>query len=283
MNICYFVKETHQYFVNGMEYTSVSELWKKYFGKFDSLEISLKKAYKELDEKVYEDCKKILSYNDPGFLDLLRKTSKIKTKIIEEKASSYRNQWIDKAQKGTDFHKVKEEEDYKKGYRINPFDNKKYKIIKWDIEPNYENQSYPGKLINIPNGYVSEHLIKSDEYKVAGQMDQNFIETINGKRYVDIDDWKTDAEILLKPSYINPKYKSPYFKYPVDHIYETNYWKYVLKISTYAKILEMEGFIVRNLAFTHVLLDENSNVISKQRYKLPYKKEEVEFILEEKL
>lgn len=114
-------------------------------------------------------------------------------------------------------------------------------------------------------------------------MDQNFIETINGKRYIDIDDWKTDAEILLKPSYINPKYKSPYFNYPVDHLYDTNYWKYVLKISTYAKILEMEGFIVRNLAFTHVLLDENSNVISKQRYKLPYKKEEVEFILEEKL
>ncbi len=67
--------------------------------------------------------------------------------------------------------------------------------------------------------------------------------------------------------------------YPMDHIYETNYWKYAMKISTYANILEKEGFVVRNLGFTHVEINENLEIIKQTKYKVPYKKFEVELAL----
>ena len=279
MNIVYFTEKNHQYKSDTTDYQSVSGLWKPYIKPFDSESISIKKAFKELDIKNYEDSKKILSYDHPDFITMMKNKTSLDMGEIYSKAKSYVALWAAKTQKGTDFHNKQENLDYQKGSRLNPFDNKEYPIIHWDIKDGFQNQSFPGKLIDIPDGYVAEHLVKDDDSLVAGQLDQNFIETINNVRYVDIDDWKTDNEILIKPSFFHPKTGYQKMKYPMDHIYETNYWKYTMKISTYALMLEKEGFVVRNLAFTHVVIDDNLDIIAQTRYKVPYKKFEAEQVL----
>ena len=284
MKIVHFTEKNHQYTSNGVRYESVSGLWKPYFQPFDDQAVSVKKAFKELDTANYEHCKKVLSYDHPDIIEMLKDETSLDINIILTQAQEYRDAWTAKAQKGTDFHNKEERKDIEKGFRINPFTQKKCEIVKWETDKGYENQSYPGKLIDIPDGYVAEHLVKNDEALLAGQLDQNFIETINGVRYVDIDDWKTDETILLRPTFFNRKiggYQK--MQYPIDHIYETNYWKYTMKISTYAKMLEKEGFVVRNLAFTHVVIDDDLNILKETKYKVPYKSFEVDTVLNNRI
>lgn len=284
MKIVHFTEKGHKYVSNDIRYESVSGLWKPYFKPFNAESVSIKKAFKELDIDNYNHCKKVLSYEHPDIIDMLKEETSLDINTILTQAQSYRDAWTAKAQKGTDFHNKQERQDIEKGFRINPFNQKKCPVVSWDVDKGYENQSYPGNLFDIPDGYVPEHLVKDDEALLAGQLDQNFIETIDGVRYVDIDDWKTDETVLLKPTFFNRKIGG-YQKmlYPMDHIYETNYWKYAMKISTYAKMLEKEGFVVRNLAFTHVVIDENLDILKETRYRLPYKSFEAELAINNRI
>ena len=283
MNIVYFKEKDHKYHSKSQEYISVSGLWKPYFKPFDSESIALKKAFKDLDPENYNRCKSVLFYDHPDFINMLMDNTDLPIDEIKTEAYRLQQSWIATSETGTAFHTLQENNDHARGFRINTFDGKPYPIVRWDIKEGYENQSFPGKLIDIPDGYIAEHLVKNDEHLVAGQLDQNFIETINGVRYIDIDDWKSDRVILLKPEFFNRK-TGGFQKmiYPMDHIYETNYWKYAMKISTYANILEKEGFVVRNLGFTHVDINENLEIIKETKYKIPYKKFEVEIALAER-
>ena len=278
MKNIYFLKENHKYIDDKNNiYTSVSHLWKPYFGKFDDINIAIKLAYRDLDPTSYKLISSDLNINDKEIVKKLKKISKISQTRINKKTKEYLQKWENKRNLGTAFHKKQELFDINNDYDINPFTKKKQKLINWEIKEGYDNQSFPGNLYqDIPDGYIPEHLIKIDEYKIAGQMDKNFIETINGKRYIDIDDWKTDAEIKIKPGF---NFRQKYMNFPINHIYDTNYWRYTLKISTYAYILEQEGFTVRNLAFTHVIIDENLNIIKQKKYRIPYKRMEVQQIL----
>jgi hypothetical protein len=237
----------------------------------------MKKAFQDLDNKTYESVKRRVGFSNPNMLDELFLESTVSEDAIREVSEKYLKQWSDKRDLGTAFHKKKEDEDHANGFCINPFTGKKHEIITWKKNSKYDNESYPGELIDIPDGYVAEHLIKNDEYGVAGQIDKNFIETINGVRYVDIDDWKTDGKVEKRP-FFHPKQGYRTMKKPFDHMYDTNYWQYACKISTYAKMLELEGFTVRNLAITSVEIDENLEIINEARYILPYKSFEVDII-----
>ena len=281
MKIVYFEEKYHKYFSNTEDYISVGGLWKQYCKEFDGDNVAYKKAYKELDTEVYNQCKKEVDYHSNEFLPHLKQVSKIDFMIIEELANQYLKTWNDKRASGKLFHLSQENLDYDRGYRINPFDGKKYKTISWDKL--HDNQSCHTKLIDLPDGYIVEHLVKNDDYLVAGQLDQNYIETIKGVRYIDINDWKTDGEIELKPKFYDKKNGLKKLFYPFNHIYDTNFWKYVLKISTYAKMLEIEGFKVRNLGITHVITDEDLNIVEQVLYKLPYKDFEVDLILKNRL
>lgn len=280
MNVVYFKEENHIYTSDTQDYTSVSGLYKPYFKPFDADKVSVKKAFKDFDNANYLTCKKKLSYDHVDFIKLLKKETDLDVKDLLREAQVFRDTWTAKSQKGTDFHSSQEELDHKNGFRINPFTNKKSEIIKWDIRPGYENQSCPGALMDLPDGYIPEWLIKSDIHLIAGQADQGFIETIDGVRYIDIDDWKTDETILMKPSFFHPKKGLAKMNYPINHIYETNYWKYAMKISTYAKMLENEGFVIRNLAFTHVVINDNLEILEQTRYILPYKDFEAQLIMD---
>ena len=282
MSVVYFTEEGHKY-VNDqdIDYLSVSGLWKPYSKLFDAETVALKIAMKEFDQPLYNKVKKYVGYDSPQFIEKFYEMSRLPQETVESRAKTELDKWTAKAQVGTDFHKKMEDIDYEKGYSINPFTGKKSTLIHWH-KGGHDNMSYPGDLKDIPDGYISEHLVKTDKFKVAGQLDKNYIETVGGVRYIDIDDYKTDKEVSLKPDFYNPK-RGGFEKmfYPVDHLYNTNYWRYVLKISTYAKFLQDEGFVVRNLGITHIVVDEDLNIVSEKLYKLPYKEFEVNMVLED--
>lgn len=281
MKVVHFTESNHTYTAGKENYISVSGLWKPYFKHFDAQAVSIKKAFKELDLQNYDACKRALSYEHPDLIGMLQDNTELDLDVIMDQAKEYRDTWTAKAQTGTDFHAKEEQQDLEKGFRMNPFTGKKSPVVKWDIDEGYENQSFPGNMYkDLPDGYIPEWLVKDDSSKTAGQGDQGFIETIGKTRYIDLDDWKTDETILLKPTFFNRKTGYQKMLYPFDHMYETNHWKYACKISTYAKMLEMEGFVVRNLAFTHVVIDKNLEILKETRYKLPYKSFEAKLALQ---
>lgn len=280
MSTVYFKDTDHIYTTGQKYYQSVSGLWKPYFSDFNAEEVSIKKAFKELDTENYVNTKQVVKYHDPDFIDALQSNTDMDIQLILDQAQEYRDSWIAKAQHGTDFHSLQERKEIEEGSVINPFTGKKHKVITWSVKKGYDNQSFEGNMFkDLPDGYVPEHLVKDDDSETAGQLDRNFIETIGRTRFIDIDDWKTDENIVLKPEFFHPKTGYQTMKYPFDHLYETNYWKYTNKISTYAKMLEKQGFTVRNLSITHVKIDQDLNILYQKRYQLPYKSFEAELAL----
>lgn len=281
MNNVYFTAEGHKYTNLIEDYESVSGLWKPYTPEFKGEEISLKIAFKELDPKAYRKALDTVKYTDPKFIETFWYKTRMEQELFYQRAVEVRARWAAKTQRGTDYHNMKEAIDRSNGFSVNPFDGKKYPLIEWDIKEGYENQSFPGDLKDLPDGYVAEHLVKHDLSKTAGQLDKNYIETIGNKRYIDIDDYKTDKQIDLVPTFYDEnKGGLEKLHYPFSHIYNSNFHKYSLKISTYAKILEQSGFIVRNLAITHVLLGDEGEVLSEKMYKIPYKSMEAALALD---
>jgi len=284
MSIVYFKATNHRYINSeGIPYESVSGLWKPYAKPFCAESVSVKKAYQDLELGLYNSAKKLLGYDSEELIPFLHDNSKYPLEMIMTHAKEYSDTWEAKSAFGTAFHKKMEDLDRELGYAINNFNGKKYPLIHIDVKKGYDNQSPATPLMDLPDGYIPEFLAKSDNHKVAGQIDKLFVETIDGKRYVDIDDWKTDKEILMKPAFFdrtNGGFASLYS--PFDHIYDTNYWKYCLKISTYARMLEMEGFIVRSLAFTHVVVSEDLEIQKSTRYNVPYKPFEVDLAMSSK-
>jgi hypothetical protein len=189
-------------------------------------------------------------------------------------------------EKGTKFHEHKEREAYKDGFmKTNPKDinNNVMKII--DSKPikstdTQENPVFQSKgeessvlkmsckeLYLLPDGYYPELIIWNDDYTLCGTADKVWINTIDGIRFIDIDDWKTNKEIKMPNRYMmNP---------PLSHLSDVNYVHYTLQISIYAWMLEKVGFKVRNLYLTH----QREIHEQPQRYKLTYLKKEVETML----
>ena len=280
MKVITFREIDHRYTtLDGKLYESVSGLWKPYIRPFDGFEVSTKKAFKDFDNDNYVKTKKKVKYHDPNFIDALFDNTEMDHKELKEIAKGFRDQWAAKREKGTAFHKLKEEEDIRRGYVINPFTNKEQDVILWDKCEGCDNQSFDGDLMNLEDGFIPEHLVSDDGSETAGQIDKNYIESIGKVRYVDLDDYKTDDEMTLKPTFKHPRTGYQKLKFPFDHIYETNYWKYVMKMSTYAKMLERQGFVVRNISLTKVTISDDLELLNEERFILPYKSFEADLIL----
>lgn len=279
MNIVYFKEEGHHYYdQDGNQFESVGGLWKPYFKPFNAEEVAIKKAFKDIDSENYLTCKRRVGYDHKDFINELFDNTMLDKEILLNQKGSYIKQWDAKRDLGTAFHAKEEHQDLERGYRINHFTGKKTPVVKWDIQEGWDNQSCPGNLFDIPDGYIPEHLVTYFAGKKAGQIDQNFIETVGKTRYIDIDDWKTDGKVETKP-FFHPKKGFATLGFPFDHIYETNYWKYTMKISTYAYFMELLGFTPRNLAFTNIEINDDLSIKSQKRYRIPYKKQEVQMIL----
>ncbi len=195
-----FKAEDHIYTCNGEKYESVSGLWKPYAAPFDGMSISIKKAFSDLDPSAYKQAKSELGYKSDKLISRIYEISSVSKLDIDLKSKFYRDQWAAKAQSGTDFHEAHENIDRAAGGRINSFTGEWTNMINWPIREGYSNQSYEGDMMDLPDGYIVELLVKDDKYKLAGQADQAWIETIGGVRYIDLDDWKGLAVGTLIPT-----------------------------------------------------------------------------------
>jgi ATP-dependent exoDNAse (exonuclease V) beta subunit len=220
--------------------------------------------------------------DEPWYKELSKKHGYLSEKIAQTMLGVYTRDEIDRVQAeiiaewelagkesseaGTLFHTTQEQADIRAGGRINPWTGNFLPYI--DIRlPGFDNNS-PEFLSDLVDGYYPELLMFDEDYLLGGQGDMVFIENRNAY----VDDWKTDKSIDTK-SFYTRRYGFSYLKAPLDHIYDSNYWLYALKISTYGFMLEAAGFDIGGLGFTHTKADN-------KLYKVPYLHEDVKKVLE---
>ena len=266
-----FTDLDHSYNSGDIKYTSVSTLISKYKKPFNTEYWSLYKAYEKLLST--EDFKKLkegFKTEDPALFAHLRFFAD------EELAKKYQIQILKEWEKersksivkGNMYHEAKETEAIETGFLINPFDNKDYETINSVIIEKVGNKEYRkpnyAKLEDLLDGFHPELLLWNNFYQLAGQADKVYIETIDGIRYVDIDDYKTNKKIK-KTNYFQKMHS------PISHLDCCNYNHYRLQISTYGWLMEQAGYTIRNLSFTHI----------NQPYEFDYLKDEVEGIIKD--
>lgn len=276
-----FTDSDHSYHYGKKRYESVSRAFDIVKPDVDWDYNAGRSWFKANYPEIYESVKKEkdMAFDHPQLIERLLLRTGVPEEVYLQGRDALRKDWKDNAEEATDrgtaFHTKMEMADYEAGGRINPATGEFMIVIKSERE--YDNESICDNLYDLPDGYYPELLIFNHEYEIAGQADMVFISTDEkGNRYVDIDDWKTDANILLKPEFKHPKKGYERYKAPLRHLYYTNHNTYMIKIGMYAWMMEQFGFKVRNLYFTSVDIDpETLEVISSFRYQLPYKKWEI--------
>ena len=186
-------------------------------------------------------------------------------------------QWEEKSEYGTHVHNVKEAIDWSRGFTIH--NGSRVPLLKPPGPyEGYDNRNSPEMFYIDRLGYYPEFIAYDLENEVAGQIDRLIIDP----PYFDIDDWKTDGQIK-KEGFMGAS-----MEYPVSHIGDSNYFKYSIKLSMYAYMVEkMTGLVPRDLFFTHLVMEEESdpnnlkyNILEEVRYDVMYRKWEVENMIE---
>jgi hypothetical protein len=198
---------------------------------------------------------------------------------IEEYISAKENilsEWKEKNLKacsfGTENHLILEKESYTRGYEINPFTQEKYTTFIKDIPSDCQNQSIKENLYDLEDGYYPELLINHPDNIYVGQADKIFIKTINGVRYVDIDDYKFNNKITTFPFKNEDTGLLNTFNKPLDYVYDTKFHTYQLQLSAYLYMMELQGFTPRYAAFTHY------KEKGKKIYTCEYQKRDIEIL-----
>lgn len=188
-----------------------------------------------------------------------------------ETAEYWLAKWDAKRDKACDdghrFHKEKEE-----GVGVQAYDirfGRQYRVRNQALELHTDDLSL------LPDGVYLELTLWHHGYRLAGQADKVYIETINGVRYVDIDDYKTNEQIeLVSFQFRNGSFKM--MKGPVSHLMDCNYFHYELQQSVYAFMLEGYGFVPRSLRLLHHgHTGDGGREIKGKPYDLNYRKREV--------
>ena len=195
-----FNEADHSYKNGKTKYTPVSTIIGKYKNPYDSEYWSTYKAYERLinNEKDFKWLKREAGYprKDYGlfkFLDMYVDRSKIPA-IKKEILKEWKLKNTTGVNKGNMYHEYMENKAINDGFVISNFNNKKYPTItsvKIDRDNKGEVRT-PGykSLKDLADGFHPELILWNDLVMVAGQADMVFIETIDGVRYVDIDDHK---------------------------------------------------------------------------------------------
>lgn len=274
-----FSEKEHAYIDrNNNKLLSVSGFIKKYEEEFDSEMIATRKVFRELNKPMWDTI--YLKHNNDPYLAIEEMRKYLKEKDYSKRIMDYQIAWADKgkasSERGTYHHKKFETDDYERGYSVNPYNKKKYIVRKNEkIPAGFENCSLHDNLFDLEDGYYPEMLIFNECLKLAGQSDKVYIETVGNDRFVDIDDYKFVNEILMVPAYFDRKLKKfPSMKEPISHIYQTNYYSYALKISTYAWMMERFGFKIRNLGLRQMVELLNKEFIELP-YEIQYRKKEI--------
>ena len=281
MNKVYFQEDGHKYLYKGEYYNSNSSVIKGLQEKpFNQEMMSKIVSLKENFLEEYTAVKSMLGGYFPK-----RIIESIEGSLSSDDKAIYENgivkvlqKWADKSQLGTDFHLKMELQDIENGICINKFNNKPYNTITFD--KTYDNEAVKEDMFDIEDGYYPEFLVFNHDNKIAGQVDKLFVETIGNKRYIDIDDWKSDERIDLKPTFFERGKGLAKFKFPFDHILDCNHNNYMLKISLYSWMLEQAGFTIRDTRFTHVDINPDTLEIKESTdYIFDYKKSEIDYYM----
>lgn len=112
-------------------------------------------------------------------------------------------------------------------------------------------------LSKFPDGIYTDNrnrVLYHHGYQIAGRPDKFAIETVNGKRYVHIDDYKTNKR-LRTHSFRFEDGSYQMMKGPVDHLMDCEMVHYQLQLSLYMLMFEYHGFTpgkMRLIHFPHV-------------------------------
>lgn len=271
-----FKNSDHSYISReGERYTSVSTAFKQYKVPFDGPAISKKKILIDAFPKEYKALKKKFGFESPEVLNGLE--ALMPKDKLESMTNALMAKWAAKGERsrniGTDMHKEIELYDLASGYKYSRMDGRKYPVI--NPEKQYDNQSLADDLFTLEDGYYPELLIFNEENKIAGQADGVFIKTVDGARYADVKDTKTDASINFMPDFRHPRSGYRKLLYDLNHLTECNINEYSVKMSMYMWMLSEFGFIPGKMLIENVKYDETEKLVNVKYYKVPYRKDEV--------
>lgn len=153
------------------------------------------------------------------------------------KAAHFKQIWKENSEraskKGTDYHNKKENESYTNGHDT---------INSMRVPTAL---AYSFDLSKLQDGFHAELLLYNDYYKVSGKADKVIIKTEGNKRYVYIDDYKTNEKIPKRNEFQT-------FKKPLEHLDDCKWNVYKLQLTMYGVLLELAGYEVVHTQLTHV-------------------------------
>lgn len=253
-----FYADGHTYWWGEQQLKSVGHFMKPYFPPFRDNYWRTHSVFKEIFGKEYTDHYSTFPLNQrrtgpPAKELFVPFIQKLKTSEFAREKERFKMKWDKKrnesAFRGTKFHDEQERKEYEQGFMFNPWTGENVPLSKDNKGgPNgtmfYDNESLMLDLSNLSDGSYPELLVFNLDLLVAGQADRVFIETIDGVRYVDIDDHKTNEKL---PAKSGPERCYP----PFESMYACDHFKYVLQINSYAYLLSLFGFVPRHLGYTH--------------------------------
>jgi hypothetical protein len=257
-----FQKANHTYWHGDIQFISATTIKKAYIEPFDAPFWTYYKGLQEYlkipnDEAGKTRYKNWLYKNGFKFsnktiaeLDRICEANNIRLTTIKKYQFDKGVEWDyerDKsALKGTKYHDFKESKAYKNGYDVIGEREATVQGI------------YSYDLSTLPDGFYAELLVYNEEWGLAGQVDKCLIETINGIRYVDIDDYKTSKKITVESNYK--------MLFPLNHFPSTDYYGFMIQINLYGFMLAEFGFKLREMRFTHHVLNEEGICIKEIPY-----------------
>ena len=244
------------------EYWSTYKAYEKFIGDFhgldkddvDSRKQLMRNLRKNVNVRQLNDSVLFTRLNNYLFLtkNNLNEINDIKSKIKLEWKEENKKSLI----KGSKYHEEKEKESIDRGWEtnpINPFNNKRYKLIehsKWitdDIKHSFID------LNNLNPGFYAEIVVHWNNY--IGTIDKLFVDD---NKTIYISDYKTNKELKLSNNFQK-------MLNPVNHLDDCNYNHYCLQLSFYGWILEKYGYKLNGLMLEHY----------EEPYNLPYLKKEI--------
>lgn len=238
-----FNKEDHSYREGEIKYKSVSSFVHFFTNPFEedfwlrykALEVIIHGLVPDENgfyPKVSGHYRQVMKYgiNEMEFLYI---DTSVKRDRYEKVQQQLKNAWDAKNKKSTDkgtlIHDEKEQEYLDTGvYQGLPVFGRKegYDNVSRDFEE---------------DGCYLELVVHSKKYRIAGQSDK----VIKRGVKVVVRDYKTNEE-LKKTAFNNAT-----MKYPFDSLPDSNFYHYCVQLSTYAWLLEQEGYEVEALYIEH--------------------------------
>lgn len=245
-NIVFF-SDDHSYWHGNRRLSSVGSIIKNIVPKFQEdywiIHTALKNLFGDEYKKHYSSFKK---FGPPANLLFTPFLSKVNSTDFYNEKKRVKEIWHRKrnesAFNGSNFHDMMEKEAYRARKLHNPWLNRDFVVKK--RKKYYDNESWGLDLSKLKDGAYLELLVFDLNWGIAGQVDMAYIETIDGVRYVDINDHKTNEK---KPSKSAPER----CKAPFQDQYASTHFKYTLQLNTYALLMQQHGFTPRNMGYTH--------------------------------